>query len=374
MANTHLDNLDINIFLDPAPGPVRGFSNLLILVDEAGGTGNDLGGDRFVTYSSAAEAVTDNATTGFLDAATLTAVQTAFAQDPPPNKVLVGRVDTGGAETYPDGLDAVITAGAQFYGVVTDLRDAADEATQEAFAEHVESGVDGTYLTCLAVNNASWLTATPPTAAAGTMEDIVDNQRTIVVWHDDVTEWQDVAYMANRLAADPDEVSAPWDAEVQAVGAHTAILTQAQQDFLHNETNGGNYANVGLEYGPAAYFVDPGVNMENRPIYEIVTRDWFEARLQERIAALKVAESKRYRKITVDSVGQGKILSVIEALLTQAQSGDSPHLIAAKATAESITQADLDAQRLRFKVQGQIAVSARLFTFNVYFSRQPLVL
>jgi hypothetical protein len=273
-------------------------------------------------------------------------------------------------ETYEDGLDACIVAGAQFYGIVTDLRDAADEAAQEALALHVETALESSYLLCLAVNNADWLTTGLPTG----LLDILDYRRTLVIWHDDLLEWQDVAYMVNRLAADPDFVSAPWDAELQAVGPNTAVLTTAQKDFLYNETNGGNRANFGLEYGPAAYFVDPGVNMEDRPIYEMVTRDWFEARLQEGIAALKVRESARFRKITVDSVGQGKVLSVIEALLKQAQEGDSPHLIASRAVAEDITQADRDGQRLRFTVQGQIAVSARRFTFNVYFSRQPLVL
>lgn len=372
IANTHLDNLTINIFLDPAPGPVRGFSSLLILVDEAAGTGNDLGGDRFLTYASAADAAADNLIAGKLDATALLAVQTAFSQSPAPTQVLVGRVDTGAGipETYEVALEACVTAGAQFYGIATDLRDAADEATQETFAEYVESTLEQTSLVCLAVNNADWLTTGLPVALA----DIAGNERTIVVWHDDPTEWPDVAYMANRLAADPDFVSAPWDAELQAVGANTTVLTAGQKGFLHNEVNGGNYANVGLEYGPADYFVDPGVNMANRPIYEMVTRDWFEARLQEGIAALKVAESARYRKITVDTVGQGKVLSVINALLNQGLEGDSPHFVAVSAEAEAITQADLDGQRLRFKVQGQIAVSARRFTFNVYFSRSPLVL
>ena len=372
MANSHLDNITINIFLDPAPGPVRGFSNVLLLVDEAGGNGLP-GGVRFVTYSSAAEAVVDQ-TAGDISAATLLAVQTAFSQTPAPTKFLVGRVDTVGLETYIIGLDACVAAGALFYGVVADLRDAADEAAQELLAEHVEAGLAQTGLICLAVNNATWLTAAPPTAPLGTMEDIVDNLRTAVLWHDDLLEWQDVAWMTNRLAADPDAFSAPWDAEIQAVGANTAVLTTAEQDFLHNETNGGNFANVGLPYGPATYFVDPGVNMENRPIYELITRDWFEARLEERVAALKVSESSRFQKITIDDRGQAKVLSIIEALLVQAQGGTSPHLIAGKATADAITQADLDAQRMRFTVQGQIAVSARLFTFNVYFSRTPLVL
>lgn len=372
MTVSHLDNLTINIFLDPSPAPERGFSNVLHLVN---GDNNSLNGARFITYTNAADAVADN-TAGYIDAGALAAVQTAFSQRPAPTRFIVGKVAiTAGPETWAEGLDACLAAGADFYGVTSELRGTANNANMELLGEHVETSLAQTSLIGIQVDNSEFTSGTSyPLALA----DLDGNTRTILIWHDDTNEYADVAYMVNRLAADPDVVSAPWDAEIQGVGPYTTALTQTAKDFLYNDANSNhNSVNNILPYGPATYFVDPGKTVEGasgRPIYEMVTRDWFEARLQERIAAVKVSESARYNKITIDPRGQAKILSVIEGLLAQGQAGDSPHFIASKATPQQITQADLDAQRLRFTVQAQLAVSARLFTFDVYFTRTPLVL
>lgn len=378
MTVSHLDNLTINIFLENAPAPVRGFSNVLLLVDEADSNPLD-GSSRFLTFTKPSDA------TAAFDASQINStvrdtVLVMFGQDVVPPAILVGRVDTGGAETYPDGLDACLAEGGDFYGIVTDLRETADAAIQIALSTHVETAFDRSALLCLQVGSGTtdWVAAGTTYPAGPPDWDPIDGyERTILIYHDDEGEFADAAYMANRLAADPDVVSAPWDAGIQLVGGFTTALTSTTKANLYNESNGGRRVNIGLPYGDEDFFVDPGKNIASglgRPIYEMVTRDWFEARLQERIALLKTRESARFRKITIDTVGQGKVLSVIDALLNQAQEGDSPHLIASRATAETITQADIDAQRLRFTVQGQFASSARLFEFDVYFTRTPLVL
>ena len=393
MTVSHLDNLDINIFLEAAPAPVRGFSNVLYLVDEADGNPLD-GSSRYLTFNKPSD-VTDAFGLSYIKSTTRDGCLAMFAQDPAPPAVLVGIVKTAATEleTYhgaydPDmvgsgGLEECIRAGAQFYGVVTDLRETADDAAMLLLSGYIESGVSRPCLLGLMVgSDVEWgaSTALPSTGAdwsAASPAGVEGAERTILIYHDDEGEFAAEAYLANRLAADPDQMSAPWDAAVASVGSYTTALTSTEKSNLYNETDGGQRVNIGLAYGSAPFFVDPGKTVSSglgRPVYEMVTRDWFEARLQERIATMKVNESARFRKITIDARGQAKVLSVIEALLNQGLDGNSPHFIAKKATAEAITQADIDGQRLRFTVQAQLASSARRFEFNVYFNRSPLVL
>ena len=55
MTQSHLDNITINITLDSAPVQEQGFSNVMLLVDEA--LGNALpGGVRFVVYTNVTDA------------------------------------------------------------------------------------------------------------------------------------------------------------------------------------------------------------------------------------------------------------------------------------------------------------------------------
>lgn len=352
MAANHLDNIQISITLAPAPLQIAGFGIPLLIVDH---TTSDLGGDRVREYTDVAGAAAD-VTAGDLSAAALAAITAAFSQRTPPQSVKVGRTDAGDADlaaTY----QAIKVADPDFYGVALEPRTPALQVNLSAAVE-----ADSRIFVAQS-SDAGWLTAGTPAAYTA----IAGSERTAIVYHDTAAEWADFAWLANRLVFDPDVQSAPWDAGVQGVAALATAPTDTEKGNLDD-----NFANHGLPYGSELFFIDAGVNLAGRPLHEIETADWFEARLQEAIAGVKTAATARGDKIVVGPSGQGQILAEIAALFQRGI--NAAHFIAGQTeqTAETITQADLDLGRLRFSGRAQLASSARIFVFTFNFSRSPL--
>jgi hypothetical protein len=316
---THDDNISVTITLDAAANQERGFGTLLFI------------GDMAAAY---------------------------FSQIPAPDEIKIAHVDTAGAETYAQAFAAVLAKTTDFYAVAIESR---ADAAITSIAEAVEA--NGNFLFFFQTDDASTLDAGLP---AG-ISTVGGNEYSVGLYHTTDAQWGAEAFAGNRIVFDPDIQSAPWDAPVQGVTGHTSQLTQSQKDALDT-----NYINYGLPYGGESYFVDAGVNMAGRPIYEIVTAHWFKARLMERVSALKVNLSARGQKITVDKTGQQLVKAVIEELFEQGIAAQ--HFIAGQytVTAEAISDADRDAQRLRFSGSAQIAVSARKFTFSFHFGRDPV--
>ena len=356
MSVTHIDNISITITLSAAPATEASFTTVLLLVDEAAGTGNGLNGARVVTYTDLAGAQSDQVA-GYITTDVVAAVTAAFSQTPRPDKLMVGRVDTGGGESYPDGLAAVRLVNDNFYGVCIDKRTDTEILAMSTTVEALNK------LLFIQSDDAAWKTAGYP----GTLTALQGRENTAIVYHTTDAQWNDVAWACNRLAFDPDTISAPFDAGVQGVNALSPAPTATEAGHLDD-----NEANHGLPYGGTVFFMDPGVNANNRPLYEIVTKHWFEKRLEERIAALKTSASARGSKIVVDEGGQAQILGEIAAQFDIGVAAG--HFVAGeiKVTPVAISDADRAAQRLRFTGEAQLAVGARLFNFTFNFGRDPL--
>lgn len=354
MSASHVSNISINLSLDPAPLARAGFGNVLLLVALAS---NSLDGDPVRTYSRVEDAEADQ-TAGFVSASTLEAVRTALSQRPKPAKFKVASVDLVGGTTYPQALTAVQTVDDDFYGVAIDAR---TDAEIVAMSQAVEAK---SKLFACQSDEAELLTAGLPAA----LSDLGTRERTLICYHSADAEWMDVGLLANRLVYSPDTRSAPWDAPLKGVAAYSGSITTGQRDAAQ-----ANHVNLGLPYGGEPFFVDAGVNAVGRAVHEIVTADWFETRLRERVAVEKVRHSARGDKIQVSRVGQAKILAIVEGLFEEGVAAG--HFLAGQTVVEAIpiSSDDLDLGRLRFEGRAQVAGSARLFEFNLNFTRQPVV-
>ena len=356
---THEPNISVTIFLDPSPQQEAGFGTVMLLVAQAT---NSLNGARTATYATFEEAQTAN-TAGFISAATLAAAEAAFSQRPKPDEFKVGRVDLVGGETYVTGLTAVINADEDFYGLAISPR---TDAEIVAVSDAVEA-LSKKILFAFQSDDTSWKNAGVP-AGLSTIMGATGNEKTVAVYHDTDTEWNDVGYLVNRLVYDPDDISVPWHGhQVRGIDAIATVPSASERIFVID-----NDANLGLPYGGGDFVMDPGVNATGRAIDEILTSDWFAVRLVERTAALVLEHGDRGEKIVIDKTGQRKILALIEGLLDQGVAAG--HFVAGQteAIAEAITSTDLDAREMRFTIRAQFAVSARLFEFNAYFSRDPI--
>ena len=352
----HTPNITVNVTLDPSPQQEAGFGTVLLLVAQAT---NSLNGVRGLTWTSYEDAVTAN-TAGYISAGTLAAAAAAFAQRPKPAQFKVARADLGGGEDYAEALTAAIAFDSDFYGVCCDSR---VDANIVLVSELVEASTKK-MLYALQGDDASWLTAGVPAGLSA----IDGSERTLACYHTTDAVWMDVANMCSRLVWDPDDQSAPWHGHpLRSIADYTTAPTAAERLLALT-----NNANLGLPYGGEDFVIDKGTNLNSRPIDEIVTADWFSTRLVERTAVLVVEHSSRGEKIVVDKTGQLKVLALIDGLL--AQGVEAGHFVAGQteSTAETITSADLTAREMRFTIRAQLAVSGRLFTFNCYFSRDPI--
>ncbi len=274
--------------------------------------------------------------------------------------LLVGGVAAVAVETYSTALTACIAYDDDFYGVCIDSRVA---ATITAFGATIEAAAKK-MLFCAQNSSSSWLDSGLPSGITGARE------RTIFVYHSTDAQWLDVALMVNRLIADPDVLSSTWNCEIVGVTAYTTTLTAAERLLAI-----ANYCNLMLPFYSATYWLDPGINSNNRPVYEIVSADWFATRLAERVAALKIRLAGMRQKLPVTPVGQTMVLSVIRKLYAQAIAAG--HIVQPDEdddpiVAETITDADRTARQLRFLVRAQIGVDARVFEFPCYFSTDAL--
>lgn len=355
--NSHLDNITVLITLAALAVPGASFSTVMLLVDEA--TGNPLpGGVRVETYVNATDAATDEAA-GDISATTLAFIQTAFSQSPRPVEVKVGRIDTGGAETYATGYTAVKAADDAFYGVVVDRRVAADQLLVSTAVE-TENRV-----LIIQSSDADWLTTGFPAAYTP----LTGRERTAVVFHDVDTTQADMAAATRWLSFDPDRISAVFEGPLKAILALATAPTAAQKTFLDT-----NFVNHALPYFGEPFYLDAGVNISGRPFYEILTADWFRQRLQERVATVRVNKSAKGEKIVVGGEGQALILAEIDGQFAEGTAGESPHFVPGQTRSDPvpITQADRDAGRMRFTGEAQDAVNGRLFDFDFNFSRTPI--
>ena len=335
------DNNDLNsvtITMEPAATAAASFTTLLFLSDEAGGT--TLGGDRVRSYSSNAAAQAD----GALSAACKAALAVMFSQPSRPATIKVGRVNTGGAEGYDDGLAAVLAVDADFFGICIDSRTA---QTIEDVATAVEA-LDKKRLFVFQSAEAAILTTGHPAALADT-EGLTWS---VGIYHDEATVYAAEAWAAYALSADPDTQSGTWLRSLTGVAALTAGLTETQRGYART-----NNFNLALPYGSASSFVANGVSQDGRPVDQLVTTAWFVSRVTEKLADLRLQASSRGDKITVDATGQAIVYTAVNEWLKRGEGLSSPHFQPGqtRASLPTITDGDRTARQIRVEVEATFA-------------------
>lgn len=356
----HTPNVSVTVLLESLSTPQAGFGTVTLLVDQAQGTGNALGGSspRYVDLADVdeAQALRD---AGHISAEVMAACTTAFSQTPQPSKFRLCRVDTGGAETYTDALTALMAtdAASDVWALCMDSRTA---ATQMALESTSETRKDVFLL--IQSSDADWITSGLPSAYSATADRVYSGG----VYHDKAAEWADVAAAVRWLTFDPEETSAPGEGSLADVEGYTTRLSATQRGYAI----GNNMAVLGT-WGSSDYWLDNVVNHEGRPVYEMLTAAFFKARVSEDIQTLHQREATRGRKIPVSVAGQRQVQIPIESRLQSMLTAG--HILDYLVTPQSITDADRAARRVRHEVQYQTAVGARTFVVGTYASTSPIV-
>lgn len=374
--NTHLDNYTINLTLAALPVQAAGFGGNLWLVplasnSLAGASPQGVGANAsvYATLTSAGEAVTANAdTAGSFSAETIAALTAFFNQQPRPTQVTIVAVDLVGTDTYAGILAAMDVEQGGFRWLQTPH--VRDGSVQAAIATAL-SGLSTRriYVTQGSDTDYRGSTGDMGGTALGGLADGKDG--VFLLWHDIDAQFDDVRYAGAISTADPDVVSAPGDLPIQG-GAALAPLTQGQKNNLR-----ANFVNFALPLPGAPRFVDPGVMLDGRPLYERVTAMWFETRLVERLSAFKVGRSTRQEKVLITPASQAEIVGVVLRPLI-AEGINAGHFLSDEeggtvvVEGRPITIDDVNGQRLRFRIELSFASSARVFVLDVNIAREAL--
>ena len=352
MAADHSNTIIANLYLSPSPPSRASFSTVLFLVDYAT---NPIP-DRVVAYADASEVAAALVATD-ISATTASVLTKAFTQIPTLSNIKVAYWDTVGLETLSSAMTAIQAFDDDWYGSVIYSRADADIAAWAALVEARRK------LFIAQSADATWLTAGVP-AGLSTIDGV---ERTATIYHDVDAEPADICWLASRLVFDPDTQSAGWEGQIRSVAGLTTGLTAAQRDFAE-----ANNCNLGLPFSSADVYVSPGVNMNGRGIYEILSADWYITRVSEDMAYLKLQHTARGAKIPVNAEGQVKVMGILNSRLQQGVAAGHFVKGQTRVTPIDITTADETARRLRFKVEAQIAGDTRIFMFNVYVQPDAL--
>lgn len=274
---------------------------------------------------------------------------------------------TTDAVTIGDELDAIVAENGDWYGLtlvsrtkLTILHAAAWVETQPRI--FVTQSSDADVLTSATTDVASELQG-------------ASYNRTALLYYPTNTTYADMAWLANRLAADLDVRQTVWYG-VTLVGPtpSTGISSTAKSNAL------GKNANLYLTQGTVGA-TGQGLMASGRNIDEQTTIDWLIARVFEAITQLILNESNALRKIPYTDEGFAQIESVTRGVLSRAvraqhlspsASGIPPYID--MPTLAEIAPADRSARLLRFSFGGlftsavrEVRVTGALTTDNATF-------
>lgn len=354
MTATHNPDISITVLMDPAVAITVGFSDLVYLVDEE--DGNNLDGERLVAYDGV-QAIAAARRDNHISEKTAKAAQVWFAQEPTPQRLFIGKVKTGepDEEDYDEALAICFEQNPGIYGVAIDSREAEDIVAVASYVEATENKI------FIAQNgDKDWLTKDVPSEFSSLQE----NERTFLCWHDDDEASMDLALAGKRLVFNPDFMSAPWYCRVASVPTYGSRLTSQERDFAHE-----NCVNVGLEFGPSKFFIKRGHNLNGRPMYMIVTADWFRTRLQVDVATEIVKYSDRGLKIPVSEIGQRIVGSLVEARFDQGEIAGHFKPGQTKVIYPKVTLDDIEQERIRVDGEATFNVGGQDVTMIFHFVR-----
>ena len=213
-----------------------------------------------------------------------------FSQSPRVRKIAIGEIDY--VAPLAAQLDALVAAekatGISWYGLDSASLLEADVLEVAAWAEssgklYVPQTADA---------------AVPAGTALNVAEDLAGfaYDRSALVYHAVAAERASLAWLAKKLAKDPDTGKTSWR-HVGLTGVSIADLTDTERDTIF-----GNSANVHGNFGGRSA-MGKGRLASTNPIDTRISRDWTEARLFERFAALFVAKSNRNEDVPFDQDG-----------------------------------------------------------------------
>jgi hypothetical protein len=365
--------ITVNVALSGIPVPAAGFGTVMLVSPDAAPGGAAL----VLTYTSAtaSTALAADLTAAKITAAIKRAVETAFAQNPRPATVKVGKVPAlADPSTLATDMAAIVAQDNDFYGVCLDCSVAGLPIAVQATIDANIAALAGWIETQQKVYLAMSYDVNVYAADGGAAKDIKDlgYENSALIWSQLVVtstgypgtnfQFADMAALCRWLAWDPDVISAPFRAGITGIlRARTTLagldLTSAEIALAH-----GHNANLGLLYGSAACFVDQGVNAAGRAWEEVLSKHWLQARVREDLASTVVDLAARARKFPLTQEGVAICKGILARRFQQGVSGG--HFSSYEIGSGTI---DTTTKKITIAASATVLDNTRSFVFNVDF-------
>lgn len=371
---THNSILSYTVNLAAQLPTQAGFETIAVLVPES--EGSSIGTTDRYKIAQGRDGLSDLVSASDISQAVADALAVYRQQTPTPSSIVLVHVDdSSSSETLVEAYDAFKALYDDFYYVIPFLA-VDDTATGEFNALADQISQDGEKFLIARADGTTDNIFTTDTAVSGTEYDgLEDYERLAILWHEDAaSEWADVAWAAARGTFDPDEKSAQWKGPVAGISQHSSALTEAQRTTIISPSTREFDANVGLGFGDVSYYVYPGANMTGRPIYEVVTADWYKARVDEELKKIVVAKDRQGEKFELSRAGQETVRGVLETVYERGVKAQ--HFVAGQLLVEfpdPISSSDISSKTLRAEVTIQVLGAAESFDLTFNFQTEPVV-
>jgi hypothetical protein len=299
--------LDGNILINvlPSANSVRrqSFGRLVIATTEV-----EVGfTETYRLYQKNSDAAADSD----LKAAAKAAVASFFTQALHPTDVAVMKCAALYASLAAE-LTALALAFPDWYGVTVQSRVEADILAGAAWV-----AANSPRLGYFQTSDAAVLAQT----AGNVAEDLqgLNYDNVALAWHDNDAQNFDVAQMAYKLAADPDQTTTQWAYTPLSGVSVPAVSGFDPADQAVVEAYNANYYST-LRGAPATW---PGVTVNGSKIDALISRDWFQARAEESTAQHILNKSAANRKVPFTDKGMRELSGLILAI---GRNGESERL------------------------------------------------
>lgn len=209
--------------------------------------------------------------------------------------------DTSGADTINDAITAAIAAGCPAWAWTIASRADADIL---AVSSAMEARTGAVF-----VGQANNTDLHGGALSASTLAALAGRERTAMCFHESDSEYYDVALSSYRLGFSVDKQFWEFKGPIGGVDAYTTALSEAQLQQLED-----NYINAIAPFGSVTTYSNKGLNMAGRPLSEILTKDWLEARISEGVAALVETVDRLGQNLAVNRDGHERVRSVVEGV------------------------------------------------------------
>lgn len=346
---THNSDITVNVYGESQSVDIKSFGQI-VHGTEAVDTGFT---ELYRLYESNNDAQSD----ADLLAGAKAAAAAFFSQPNRPKQLAIAKVDYEDiGDELKNSFDALLAAWPDFYAICCASRAKVD---QDVIADWAAAN---DRLASIQSSDSEILAGT-----AGNLFETLEaagSSRSFGSWHPTDTDYVDLAWLASILSANPDEQSSVAHSR-RLVGptAPTPTEVNSTQAAQVKAYNGNLYLPL---YGPDV--MRPGLTWSGKTIEDQILEDWFEARLQEAIAAMVIRQSEANSKLSFDDFGIGMAEGEIRGVVALGESVGhfvEGSLVCTPPKYEDLTSVQIASRSVTIPLTVRKRVGLADFTLNV---------